>query len=68
MVTGNLIAESGSRVTIHGMVNGTVINRGGNVTIFGIVKAIANGAAGAVNIEPGAMIGGKKHGDERLSP
>ena len=42
MVTSDLVVEPGAHATVHGTVNGTVINQGGHVQIHGMVGAVAD--------------------------
>lgn len=56
MVTGDLIVETGGRTVVHGTVSGSVVNRGGNIVIYGMVGAIHE-LAGTTVIDSNAAIG-----------
>ena len=57
MVSGNLIAKTGSSVNIYGTVVGTVINEGADITIYGNVGSINNTREGAqTQVAPGAVV------------
>lgn len=60
MVTSDLIIEPGAHATVHGMVNGTVINQGGHVEIHGMVGAVADTAPSSRTvIAHGAVVTGR---------
>nr|WP_137830242.1 hypothetical protein [Methylobacterium sp. L1A1] len=55
IVTGDLIVEAGARADVHGVVNGTVFNEGGEVTIWENVDRL--GGPYSCSVEPGAIVG-----------
>lgn len=52
MCCRDVIVETGARLIVRGTVSGAVINRGGEVTIFGAVGAVE----GEAEIDPDARI------------
>lgn len=54
-IAKNLTVERGAKVVIKGTVSGDVINQGGTVEIYGIVRGNVNGPA---NIDKEAVIKG----------
>jgi hypothetical protein len=58
MVTGNLTVEADAMAVVRGTISGTVTNRGGDVTVFGTVGAIADAdPKRATKIMPHATVG-----------
>jgi cytoskeletal protein CcmA (bactofilin family) len=56
MCCGNLLLESGSRVELHGMVLGDVLNRGGELAVYGIVNGSVRTDSGQTFVSPNAKI------------
>jgi cytoskeletal protein CcmA (bactofilin family) len=59
-VIEDLVVEAGGRAEINGMVIGNIVNRGGDVTVYGQVEGqILDEGTTATVIESGAIIGGE---------
>ncbi|MFN8473935.1 MAG: polymer-forming cytoskeletal protein [Anaerolineae bacterium] len=56
IVNGSVFVESGAVVKLHGTVNGTVHNLGGDLTICGIVNGPILRHAGTTVLMPGAIV------------
>lgn len=59
MMCSNLYLEPGSRVEISGMVSGTVVNQGGSLRVFGMVKGGLRHESGETVVHPKAVIKGR---------
>ena len=57
-VVGNLNIEPGSTVYLHGMVNRDVFNRGGMLTVFGVIQGRLVREAGETEIHSESIIRG----------
>ena len=57
MITVEATVEAGSTLYLHGMVNGTVRNEGGQVEIYGKADRVADTGSTRTHIDPKAAIG-----------
>jgi cytoskeletal protein CcmA (bactofilin family) len=58
MVRGDLVLESGARADVRGVVGGNVINRGGELRVFGRVSGTLTTESGTTTIDPAAVVEG----------
>jgi cytoskeletal protein CcmA (bactofilin family) len=58
VITGNLAIGSGSKVEVHGVVNGDLVNKG-KVFIAGTIKGKVVELSGDVIMAKNAIVGGK---------
>ena len=56
IVTGDLGVEPGGRADVRGVVNGTLVNAGGEVSVYGIVGDIVDSGGRRTHVAPGAKI------------
>jgi hypothetical protein len=56
MITADLIVEMGGIAHIHGMVNGTVWNKGGQVTINGMIDSLVEEQGSLTTLGPDSII------------
>ncbi len=56
MCCGDFIVHAGGRAAVHGMVKGDVINRGGDVVIYGMVDGVVHEDSGKTTIDATAII------------
>lgn len=56
MVVGNVVLRTGASASVHGMVNGDIINDGGLLEVFGMVNGKVNRLGGKTFIDPNAKI------------
>lgn len=59
MCCSGLTLEVGSHVRLHGMVNGDVVNRGGDLAVHGMVIGDVITTAGTTSIDSDAVIRGE---------
>ncbi|MES2705377.1 MAG: hypothetical protein V4726_02130 [Verrucomicrobiota bacterium] len=59
-ITENLLILPGGICKLDGMVFGNVHNRGGILRILGTIKGELTGEGGSTEIDPQAVIGGKR--------
>lgn len=61
-ISGDLAVEEGGSAEVNGTITGSVDNRGGRVTIRGVVRGAAFGHhPGGIMIEAGAIVGGRQY-------
>lgn len=56
---GNLTLDAGSEVRIDGTVSGNVLNRGGVLSIYGVVSGKVDTSAGETEIDSKSIIRGR---------
>ena len=63
MCCRDLSLEAGAEVLLHGTVVGSVVNRGGKLSIYGVVKGDATTLAGETVVDSNAVIEGNTIND-----
>lgn len=59
-IVGTLIVEAGSEVFMHGVIQGDVINRGGQLHVFGMVSGEVITESGTTVIDSRARTAGRR--------
>lgn len=57
IVGKDLVVEPAGIATLHGMVSHDVVNRGGDLEIYGVVSGVLHNERGSTLVDPKAVIG-----------
>ncbi len=58
MVTGNLIVKNDGAAIVYGKINGSIINEGGLVKVFGMVRDVQDKGSTRSHIDENAVVTG----------